>query len=280
MCNCTGNNNHNDYSKLTANTGIAQVSTANSSVTGNGAVPVLTSPLLVFKGTLVRSVIIKAIQPVTMGMIRLFVEGGGEKSLYKEIPVSVTPSLNATPTPTPVLPTFEVNLDGGLKLESGYVLMATTLTGQTFNIVAEGLDWVYPDPIPDTCCNFKQEEAVNGLKTISTANANLDGTGVVDTIYTAPTGVNGARIKSVTIKALQGTNEGMVRLYVGETSGTFRLIKEIYIPQTNPGAFDPFFKQVVELDFNLKATYLLGASTQNAESFALTVESVQWTYPI
>lgn len=278
MCNCTGNN-HNDYSKQTANTGIAQVSTANSSVTGNGAMTVLTSPALGFNGTLVRSVTIKAIQPVTMGMIRLFVEGGGETTLYKEVPVSVTPSLNATPTPTPVLPTFEVNLDGGLKLESGYLLKATTLTGQTFNIVAEGLNWVYPDPIPDTCCNFKQEEALNGLKTISTADPGLDGTGV-PTIYTAPAAVNGVRIKSVTIKALQGTNEGMVRLYVGATSGTFRLIKEIYIPQTNPGAFDPFFKQVVELDFNLQSTYLLGASTQNAESFALTVEAVQWTYPI
>lgn len=268
----------NDYSLLTANTGIAQVDTANAFVNGNGTIAtVLTAAA---KGTIVRSVIIKAIQPVTMGMVRLFVQGSGETSLYKEIPVTVTPALNATPTPAPILPMFEVDLDGGLKLESGYLLLATTLTGQTFNIVAEGLDWVYPATLPDTCCNFKQEEALNGIKTISTANTNLDGSGVT-TIYTAPPAPsNGVCIKSVTIKALQGTNEGMVRLYVGATTGTYRLIKEIYIPQTNPGAFDPFFKQVVDIDFNLQAGYVLGATTQLSEGFALTVEAVEWSYPI
>jgi hypothetical protein len=104
VCGC------NDYSLLTANTGIAQVDTANAFVNGNGTIAtVLTAAA---KGTIVRSVIIKAIQPVTMGMVRLFVQGSGETSLYKEIPVTVTPALNATPTPAPILPMFEVDLDG------------------------------------------------------------------------------------------------------------------------------------------------------------------------
>jgi len=40
---CTSNDNCNDYSLQSANTGIATVSTANASLTGSGAVTIFTA---------------------------------------------------------------------------------------------------------------------------------------------------------------------------------------------------------------------------------------------
>jgi hypothetical protein len=149
MCDC-----NKDYSFLAANTGIAAISSANSSLTGASSTAVITAGGA--NGTLIKSLTIKATGPVTTGMVRLFVgnNSGSSISLYKEIPVPTTPALSATPTPLPMLLTYECNLGGGLKLEDGYKLSASTQNGEPFNLVAEGLDITYPSPIPDTCCSF------------------------------------------------------------------------------------------------------------------------------
>jgi len=268
----------NDYSLQTANTGIAAISSANTSLTGASATTVLTAAA---SGTLVKSVIIKAIVPVTTGMVRLFISNGTTTALYKEIPIPNTPVLAATPTPLPMLQMFEVCLAGGLKLESGYTLLATTQNAQAFNVIAEGLDWKYPSTLPDSCCSYKQEIGVTGLGVISAANANLDGTGTIVSIFTAPglNSSNGSRIKSITIKAMQSTNEGIVRLFIYNGSA-YSLMKEIYIPQTTQSGFEPSFKVVLDQDFCLKPGYSIGASTQLSQSFALTVEAVSWIYAI
>jgi len=279
MCKSTCSGESNTLAQYTANTGIAQLSLANSSLTGAGSTLVLAAAA---SGTLVKSVTIKATEPVSLGMIRLFIRFGVQYSLYKEVPVPVAPALSNTPTPTPVLQTFEIKLDGGLKLEQGYSLYASTQTGNSFNVVAEALDWSFPDPLPEgTCCNYYQENAASGVVTVSEANPNLDGTGTIGNLFQAPIApMRGAKVKSITIKALQSTNEGMIRIFVGDAPANYRLLKEIYIPATTQSGFEPSFKQVVEMDYALEVAHVIGVSTQNAEAFAVTVEAVNWYYGI
>jgi hypothetical protein len=117
-------------------------------------------------GAIVKSIIIKAVQPVTTGMVRLFVQKQNPTAtvLYKEIPISITPVLSSTPTPSPVLPMFEITLVGNLELQSGYSLLATTQIQNSFVIIVEGLNWKYPAQLPSDCCNFKQVSAVTGIE--------------------------------------------------------------------------------------------------------------------
>ncbi len=59
--------------------------------------------------------------------------------------------------------------------------------------------------------------ANTGMATISTANANLDGTGTLATVLTAS--ANGTFIKSVIVEAKGTVNIGMVRLFVKSPGG-------------------------------------------------------------
>ncbi len=271
----------NDYSLLTANTQISNITVGNTSLTGSGNVTaILTAG---GNGTIVKSVIIKATGPVTRGMIRLFVgtSNASTISLYKEIPISTEPQLANTPTPAPFLTTFEMTLSGGLKLLSGYKLYASTQNSESFNVIVEALDWAYPAALPDSCCNYKQDTAATGLGTISTANTNLNGSGAIVAIFTAPTAPsNGTLIKTITIKALQSTNLGMIRLFISPNATTYSLMKEISIPESVQSGFDPSFKIVLEENFCLQAGYTIGAATQIGQSFAITVEGIDWNYPI
>ncbi len=269
----------NDYSLLTAVTGIAAISTANSSLTGSGSImPVITGES---KGTLVKSVIIKATQPVTDGMVRLFV--GPDVShaiLYKEIPIPNTPELVQTPTPAPILQTFEINLAGGLKLAPSTNLYASTQNGESFNVIAEGLNWTYPATLPDSCCNYKQEIAISGHGTVSVANTNTNGSGAIVNIFTATASTNGAKITAITIKALQSTNLGMIRFYVSPDGSTWSLLREVLVPQTEQSGFQPSFKVVLDECYNLEQGFSIGASTHIGQSFGISVEGASWTYPI
>lgn len=280
--NSLANNNCdcNDYSLLTANTHISIINHTNPKLngTGNGQLVIAAGA----NGTIVRSIIIKAVNPVTTGMVRLFVQGliGLSRYLYKEVPIPATPVLPATPVPYPVLTTFEITLAGGLKLQSGESLWASTQNAEVFNIIVEGLDWAYPETIPGNCCNFVQETANTGLQVISYPNTNTDGSGTILPVFTAGAPANGSLVKAITIKALQNTHEGAVRLFISTDGRTWALMREVWVPETTQSAYDPSFKQVVEMDFYLKSRYIIGASTQNAESFAITVEAIDWTYPI
>jgi hypothetical protein len=268
-----------DYSLLTANTGIATPAT-NPALDGTGnSATVLTAGA---NGTIIRSVIIKATEPITTGMVRLFIGNGTDTILYKEVPVQVTPVLTNTPTPTPVLPMYEVTLNGDLKLESGHTLKVTTQVANSFVVIAEGLDWEYPSTLPNECCNYKQTNAVTGLGILATANPNLDGSGNIVPVLTAGTGPNGILIKNITIKALGSTSiNGMIRLFISSDSGTtYNLMREIEVPQTTQSAYEPSWKQVLDMQYNLNEGYIIGASTQNAEKFGVTVEAEEWSYPI
>lgn len=274
-------NNCNDYSLRTANTGLAVISVANSNLDGTSGIvtTVFTAGL---SGAVIKSVTIKAQAPVTTGMVRLFVKNV-TTALYKEVTIPVTPSLVSTPTPTPVLPLFETTLIGDLELQSGCSLLATTQVGDAFSIVVEGYNWDYPGTLPSTCCNFKQVTAITGVNVVSVANSFTNGNGTIVRIFTAPSAVssNGSFVKNVTIKAMGSTGiNGAIRLFIGNGGGAYQLIREVMVPQTTQSAYEPSWKQVVELGLHLQPDYVLGASTQNAESFAITVEGEEWSYPI
>lgn len=121
-----------------------------------------------------------------------------------------------------------------------------------------------------------QLTANTGMVAISTANSNLDGTGTLGTVLTAA--ANGTTVKTVTIKALGSTTvQGMVRLFVYDGANS-RLVGEVEIPVITQSATDECFEKYLELDLDLKAGYLLKASTQNANTFNIFAEGLDWAY--
>ena len=133
-----------------------------------------------------------------------------------------------------------------------------------------------------SCCNFKQESANVGVATASVANTNLNGTGAIVPIYQAGAGMSGSFIKCITVKALQSTNPGMIRLFISPPGGSpqYILFQEKMVVETTQSSFDASMKFQLEQNFNIPADYIIGASTQIGQSFAFTVEGWDWTYPI
>lgn len=172
----------------TANTAIAQLTTANSSLDGTGAVTVLTAGS---NGTLVKTVIIKAITNTTHGMIRLYDYDGTNTKIIYEVEV---PAITKATTD----PAFEITIPMNHVLKAGNILKATTEKADTFNIIAEGLNWTYyPTMVRSESTNYT---ANTGMQTVSTANSNLDGTGTLSSAIVTGAS-NGTVIKSITIKA-------------------------------------------------------------------------------
>lgn len=107
---------------------------------------------------------------------------------------------------------------------------------------------------------------------ISTANANRDGTGTVDTLFAA--GSSGSRIESVDITAIDTTTAGMVRFYLHNGTSNF-LYREVPISAVTPSATAKSF--ATQLAFSTAAPLLLPsgwslrASTEKAESFDIAV---------
>jgi len=114
-----------------------------------------------------------------------------------------------------------------------------------------------------------------GQVTISTANSNLDGTGTLGTVLTAAS--NGTLIKTVTVKAIVSTTQGMVRLFIYDGTNT-KLILEVEIPAVTKSFNDPAFETTVPLNFSLKSGWILKASTEKGESFNVIAEGQNWTY--
>lgn len=121
-----------------------------------------------------------------------------------------------------------------------------------------------------------QYTANTGCVTISTANSNLDGTGTLGAVLTGA--ANGTLIKSIIIKAQTNTTQGMVRLY-SNGGGATELIAEIEIPAVTKSGSNPSFETYLEINYALKSGYILKASTQNAETFNVIAEGLDWEYP-
>ena len=121
--------------------------------------------------------------------------------------------------------------------------------------------------------------ANEGMVVISTANTNLNGTGTIGTVFTSGV-ANGTLIKTITIKATGNTTRGMVRLFLSDSGPTFTdCIAEIPIPETTISSVDKAFSIMLEVDFMLLNQWVLGVSTEKAESFVVIAECLDTAFP-
>lgn len=117
--------------------------------------------------------------------------------------------------------------------------------------------------------------ASTGQATISTANSSLTG-GTMSTIITGAN--NGTFIKTLTIKGGVNTTQGMVRLFI-EFDDTSYLVQEVEIPYVTASAKTHSYSITIPFNFNLQSGHVLRASTEQANTFYLTAEGLNWTYP-
>lgn len=113
-----------------------------------------------------------------------------------------------------------------------------------------------------------------GITTISVANSNRNGTGTLGTAFTAS--ANGSRVRSITIKAIGSTTEGMVRLFTA-SGGAIFLYKEIFIPSITQTSVVPAFEFTIYEILYLNSGDIIYASTENAESFNVVVNATDIT---
>lgn len=124
-----------------------------------------------------------------------------------------------------------------------------------------------------------QYTANTGMVKISTANANLDGTGTLGTVITGAS--NGTLIKNVIIKATgtgaASTSQWVVRLFITE-GGNTRLLTEVTIAAMGQSSTNPTFEIVLPLNFKLESGAVLKASTQLANGFNVIAEGLNYAY--
>lgn len=258
-----------EETQYTANTGMRTISTANSNLDGSGSISeaIITGAS---NGTIIKTVTIKAIGNTTHGMVRLFIYDGSNTKLASEIEIPAV-------TKSSVDPAFEITIPVDYALKSGWSLRASTEKAESFNIIAEGLNWTY------YAASVRPEStkytANTGLATISTANTNLDGTGTLGTILTAAS--NGTQIQTITIKSLVSTTAGMIRLFLYDGSNT-KLLTEIPVDGITKSATNNSFSRIIDFNgqgFALKSGWILKASTEIGESFNIVAEGLNWEYP-
>lgn len=259
--------NITDYSELTANTGVVNIATGNSNLNGSGARTDLITGAA--HGTIINSFIIKATMTTTQGMIRFFLTDGVSVQLLIEVPVPAS-------VPSAVQPSFETRVPCSINLAPGNIISVSTQNSESFNIIAEGLDWQYPDT--PSCCDHMRRLANNGLDKVFDANPHLDGSGSIVNILTA--GNNGSTLESVHIKGQGSTTEGMIRLFISNDGGvTYFLFTEFQIPASTRTTIVPStinFSQYYSLIF--QSSYIIAASTENAETFSIIMNSLDWAY--
>lgn len=126
-----------ERAKYTANTGVAQVSVANTKLDGSGTIATILTAAA--NGTLIKTVSIKSEVGLSTGnIIRLFVYNGSSSILLMEIPIRPTGGGAGS-----VFSTYSSIIPLNFPLKSGYILKASTDLAKTTSIIAEGLDWVY-----------------------------------------------------------------------------------------------------------------------------------------
>jgi hypothetical protein len=263
--------------QYTANTGMATPYQANSNLNGTGNMEsVLTGAA---NGTLVKRITVKAQVSTTQGMIRLFIyDGSSNTRLINEIPV---PAVTKSSTDN----SFEYSYDCNIFLKSAYVLKASTENAESFNVIANAVDWAYyGSSVRPESANYT---AKTGMALIYQANSSLDGTGNMEIVITASSGndasgraFKGLRIENISINALGSTSHGIVRLFIHDGASATKLITEINVPAVTQSSVVQSFSAIVDLGkFELKAGYSIKASTEKAESFAIVAEGLDWVYP-
>lgn len=107
------------------------------------------------------------------------------------------------------------------------------------------------------------------IGSLATANTNRDGSGTLETIWTA--GTNGSRIDHIDIAAYGTVTLGVIRLYIHNGATAF-LWKEILVTATTPSTSIAVWSASVDCSqahnsLVLPSGYSLRASTHNAENF-------------
>lgn len=126
----------NERVKLTGNTGIAVLSTANTYLDGSGTLVNLITGA--GNGTVIKRITIKAQGSTTQGMVRLFLHIAPDYFwLLKEIEI---PAISQDSKHQ----SFISLINEPYFLQSTYVLKASTEKGEIFIVTAEGMDMSYP----------------------------------------------------------------------------------------------------------------------------------------
>jgi hypothetical protein len=256
-----------------ANTGVATISVANANLDGTGTfVSVITGA---GNGTLIKKLYVKATGATTEGIVRFFIDNGSNKRLIHEVDV---PAI----TNTGVAPSFETEIEFNFSLAANYVLLASTQNAETFNVIAEGLDWLYYAPAVRT--DTTQFKTNWGFGQLAIANPNLNGTGTIYDIYTAGTAFpdgKGSSIKTIVITNISAVNDGMIRLYI-KKAGVYYLFKEVIVATRTGSDITGTYHDLIDFenDFELQLDVTISASTQNAETYPMevTINGNDWKY--
>ncbi len=127
--------NINERAKYTANTGMVLLNTANTNTDGTGTLGTIITGAA--NGTYICSLTVKGSVTTQRGMVRIFLYNGTVTALIDEIDIPAVTQSSKTEA-------FEVTYELGIYLKNGYVLKASTVTGNSFIIIADGLDYAYP----------------------------------------------------------------------------------------------------------------------------------------
>jgi len=252
-----------------ANTGMAKISTSNTSRTGSGAMATIITGSS--NGTLIKTIIVKAQTGSSQGMIRLFVtKAGGSATLLTEIHVPPSGKSGRDPSYTNVI---SLNYS----LESGEQLSASTEVCDTFNVIAEAFDYSYSTSTTyiDSSVQYVSN---SGVGVITTANTNLDGSGAMEQIFIASS--DGSVINSIIIKAQAKTDGGMVRLFIQDAAATTPvLFWEVPIPLVElDGTSQSYMCQVIlQGTLCISSGYSIWASTEVSNTFNIIVEGTNWS---
>lgn len=251
-----------EETQYTANTGFTTISTANSNLDGTGTLGTLLTAGA--NGTLIKSVSVIPTGSNSQGIVRLFIYDGTNNRLFKEIEMAAVTDSDKNRR-------YEVHLDLDFSLKSGYVLKASTELADAFAVIAEGLDWAYYTT--SVRADTTQYTANTGLAVLSTKDVGV-------AVLTA--GGNGCSIESITIKAQESPNEGLIDIYIADGIGGYALYGEIKVDATTRSGIASSYEYnyVFENDFELKAGYILAMVTRQSQLFSVVAEGLNWTYPV
>lgn len=103
---------------------------------------------------------------------------------------------------------------------------------------------------------------------ISAANTNRDGTGTIVSGFTS--GASGSRVDRIEFKAVGVTTAGMLRAYLKDGAGAWKLWREYPVDAITPSAsVATFTVRDDDIGAVLKSGMQIGYSTHNAEAFAV-----------
>lgn len=263
--------------KYIANTGFVTISTANSNLDSTGTTALLLTAGN--NGTLVKTLIIKAQTNTSQGMVRFFLKNASDNNfnIIMEVPVAIVTKSSRDCSFHAVIP---INYS----MLAGDKIYVSTQVGDTFSVIAEGLNWSNPTN-DDPSENLNVYLGNSGAELVSVANSNLDGTGTVVQIFQAGAAAtyNGCEITSILIKAQGTTTPGMIRLFLAASDGSSKtLFHEVVVPAITQNSINPTFTHQVISNGSLaiRGGMTIFASTQVAETISIIIAGNDWVYQI